>query len=780
MIEPTKLKSVHRRLFSRCAPTGICAQIASVGVALLLSTTVGVGFASAQDGQQFAPQSSALQKQAVDLERNYLKPAILQSRYKVETRFNDAKVAYLLKDYARASLLFVGLVENPEFKPLGSYPEALYLLADSLYQQRNLVAARKYFEKIINRGASPYYQVSVVKLLEISARTGNYEGVDELYATLDAEAQLNPAVSYVRAKVLYRQERYAEARRLFQKASKDPTLGLRAAYFRGVAFAADDQFDNARMAFDEIIAKYESPTAEQQALIDLAYLGAGRVAYEAKDYPAAIDYYQHLDRNSPNFDQMLYELTWTLVAQEKYQAASRVTDIFLFLSNPDPTFVPKVKLLRADLQLRLGNYDPATRSYNDVVNTFMPVKKELDAFVDEERDLNVFFRDLVDAQMRGEEPEYMPSLVSDWVDGSRVLSEAKLTGADLKQIRENIAQAEVALDEMGARLASGTRIQSFPKLAEGMVLATTLERRIVDLRQEMLRAEYRRVASQMSPSQQAQWDSLEREAAALRKQYQAAPRDKSAVDQRIARIDSRFAGMRRDLDTITFEIDSQKEQLQAVELYLARNAGQPMSDERRNKIEKLQAESRADIDRLRDQQTALRSKINVERQRLGVGDEVSSQERGVRSSYADVLARQRELIAQVGGANTSSDMRTARQNLAEAESRLQGFSAQMDRLVGERSEELLKDLGREREMLTQLDQTAESLLKNSKTLTAHVAHHSFLEAKHDFGQIIMRGDVGLIDVAWQKKEDATRQINQLFEDRTAELKTLQDAFEEVR
>lgn len=776
MKDPSNLKSACRRFVA----TRTCALLAGVGMAMLLAPGIGTEVAHSQEARAFTPESVTLQQQVIDLEQHYLKPAILRSRYKMEARFSDAKVAYLLKDYPRASLLFVGLVEQPKFQALNTYVEGLYLLADSLYLQRNLVAARKYFEQVINQGDGPYYQISVVKLLELAATTGNYEGVDELYATLDGKAKLNPAVNYVRAKVLYRQGRFAEARQLFQRVETNPDLGMRAAYYRGVAFAADNQLENARQVFDAIIAGYQPADDSQQRVLDLAYLGAGRVAYELKDYPSAIDYYQHLGRNSPYFDQMLYELTWTLVAQEKYEAASRVTDIFMFLSNPDPTFVPKVKLLRADLQLRLGNYDQATESYNDVVETFMPVKRELDAFVDGSRDLDVFFSDLVDAQMRGEDPEYMPGLVLEWVEGSKVLNKAKLTGTDLHEIRAQIADTQHALDEMDARLASGTRIQSFPELAEGMIMAVTLENRIVDLREEMVQAEYQQAAAKMSPAQQAQWDSLQREADALRAQYQAAPSTKSEVEARIARIDSRFAQMRRELDTITFELDGQKEQLQAIELYLVQNADQPMSPQRRQKISELQAEARADIEALRAEQSALRAKISVERQRLGVGDQVTTQEGSVRASYGDVLARQRQLIAQVNGGAVSEDLRVARENLARAESRLHGFSAQMDRFVGERSAELLQDLALERQMLDELDRSAQNLLENSKVLTARVAHHSFLEARHDFNQIIMRGDIGLIDVAWQKKEDATRQINQLFEDRTAELKTLQEAFEEVR
>ena len=75
-------------------------------------------------------------------------------------------------------MLFVGLVDNPRAQKLDTYPEALFLLADSLYKQRNFLAAREYFRKIVALGRGQYYQDAVVKLLELAAKMNNYDGVD--------------------------------------------------------------------------------------------------------------------------------------------------------------------------------------------------------------------------------------------------------------------------------------------------------------------------------------------------------------------------------------------------------------------------------------------------------------------------------------------------------------------------------------------------------------------------------------------------------------------------
>ncbi|WP_168210758.1 tetratricopeptide repeat protein [Persicimonas caeni] len=731
----------------------------------------------------FEAQARGLEKQVRQLEERYLKPELLRSRYKIETRFNDAKVAYLLEDYGRASILFVGLVDNPRAQSFESYDEALYLLADSLLEQRNFLAARKYFQRVVERGQGPFFQNAVINLLEIAAATGNYEGVAELNAMLDNQSELSPAVNYVRAKTLYRQGKFADARRYFQKASQVSKFALRADYFRGVAFAAEKQFDNAEQVFNKVIADHKPKTPEEQELIDLTNLALGRIAYEKQDYDTAIGYYQRLKRTSPHFDQMLYELTWTFIAQENYQAASRVTDIFLYLENPDPTFVPKVKLLKADLLLRLQRYDLARSAYTEVVDTFSPVKQELEAFVANQSDLQTFFNDLVEAQIRGEQPDYLPTLVQQWIDNSDVLDEAKLTVSDLASVRQSIESSYSAIEQMEARLESGAHVESFPKLAEGMTLAVELESRMVGLRQDMIEAQYKLVSSSMSQAEKQQWKELEERVAKLRERYEAMPKTRAQVLQRAERIQGRFSRLRKALDQVSFDIESQQEQLEAIESYVARNN---FTAEQLRKIDEKKAKARKTLAALRKLQGELRQEIDVARQRVGMGDKVTTKEQAIRNEYRDMLVQQRQFLDNVqgrsGGSNGVSveNLQAARTILPRVESKLQTYFTRMNELVGERTQDLRQDLASERKMLGMLDKEVAHLMGESKAVTAAVAYRGFIGVKRDFRDIIMRGDIGLIDVAWQKKEDMTQRINQLFEDRTAELKTLQESFEEVR
>jgi len=72
------------------------------------------------------------------------------------------------------------------------------------------------------------------------------------------------------------------------------------------------------------------------------------------------------------------------------------------------------------------------------------------------------------------------------------------------------------------------------------------------------------------------------------------------------------------------------------------------------------------------------------------------------------------------------------------------------------------------------------MMRRSKDEAAKAAINDYLRVREEFDNIVMRGDVGLLDVVWQRKQDRTEELNQLRQNRRQELKQLQQSFEEVR
>src|SRR5262249_13769131 len=92
---------------------------------------------------------------------------------RTERRFIDAKVAFGMKNWSDASIMLYDLAEN--HSESRNWKEAVFLLAESLYQEQNYLSSRLWFHKIVEDFGerSPYYQQALQRLVELSLVLGD-------------------------------------------------------------------------------------------------------------------------------------------------------------------------------------------------------------------------------------------------------------------------------------------------------------------------------------------------------------------------------------------------------------------------------------------------------------------------------------------------------------------------------------------------------------------------------------------------------------------------------
>ncbi|RAL25001.1 hypothetical protein DL240_01965 [Lujinxingia litoralis] len=772
--------NMHGRAGRSLVAAALLAVIGLTGSSAAAQATGVRAFSSAQarDGV------NALEAQLNELEERYLVPAVVESRFRLESRFNDAKVAYLLADYPRASVLFVAVVDNDRVRQFDSYAEALYLLGDSLYQMRSFRAARSYFRRVVELGPAEFYQPAIVRLLEIAGEIDDYSGVDALYARLDNLEQVNPALHYTRGKTLYQEGRYQAAQPWFQRAARDPQYELIARYFEGVTLAADGDIAAAREAFSSLVTKIPS-TPEESRVVDLGHLALGRLAYEERQFDRAIDHYLQLPRTSPYFERSLYELTWSLVSKESYQAALRNLDILL-ISDPDPRFVPEAKLLMADLSMRLRQYDQARLWFNDIIATFTPVRTELVSFIEEQPDLQSFFVELVRQDLEGLRPEYMPTMVSDWVDGEPLMADARQLVEDGAFTQADIDEAEEALKEVEQMLSYGSNIEAFPVLSEGWKRGVALEAQLISLEEQLIAYELQQAQSVLGPSERARVAELEEELVTLREQHQRGPQSVDDLQSRSTAIRQDFQHLNREMERVAFDIESLTVNLDGIDTYLSQNPVEGFSAEDRAKIRQIRQQMRDDISALQAEHQRLTREVGSVQRQFGARDAMLVQQRDARERYHARLSELGELIdeqsARLSTSSRSGALALAeqRRRLPELKSRLNAYFSGIDEVIDERVVDIRATVTIERQELASYQQELDQWRLDTERTVSSIALWNFSRVDDEFEALIRRGHVGLLDVGWQRKEDATRDINQLFEDRSTEINVLREAFREVR
>jgi tetratricopeptide (TPR) repeat protein/L-fucose mutarotase/ribose pyranase (RbsD/FucU family) len=707
------------------------------------------------------------------LEADYLKPAVLASRYKSESRFNDGKVAYFLKDYQRASVLLVDLVskENGSFL---SYRESIYLLGDSLFRLRNYKSARRYFTQLIDLGPGVYFEEAAGRFLEMAFETRNFEGVDALVARLGSGS--NGALSYISGKTLYRQDKFDAARTAFDRAASTPEYASISLYFKGVCFAAENRFGEAQQVFEQVVQK-GGTNARDLEIVELSWLAQGRVAYEQGDFDRAIDMYARVPRESAHFDSSLWELTWVLVAKEMFREARRNVEILL-LSDPDPAFVPEAKLLKADLSVRLDEYELAEEDYRDVLNSFEPIKKEMDVFISQQKDIQSFFGVLVQTELSGAEPDIMPPLVKAWVESDPTIRSAMQLIKDVRSISSDIDDTMSAVREINSRLESSTRVQSFPELAQGFARGVEAESQLLEIRRKMLDAQLPSVQGSMTPTESQEWEPLAVELEQLRLSFAEMPQTRDALAKREDAVFYEFDRLRGQIDAVGLQIDSLRAQVAGVDAYIKNDYGRPIKPDELTRINELRAEAKANITNLETIRVELQQEIAHTRDQIGMGDAVVLAEAKLRHKYSAALGRAERLLGNRG--TDAAQITAARAKVPALQTRLDAYFNRMNELIGDKVKEVRETVRNEEVLLGEHRASLDEMVHAADGGAGVLAYLNFMRARAKFDELVLRGDVGLIDVGWQKKERMSNKINQLFEDRTGELRMLQDAFDEVR
>ena len=754
--------------------------VAGVTIGALCALVWGMSAASAEAPALDSVDNIASQLET--LEETYLLPAVLESRFRSETRFNEAKVAYMMEDFDRAALLMATLVDTTDPESFPGYTEALYILGDSLYEGRNFRAAREYFRRILEQGHGPFYQPAILRLLETAMHTDDYDDVDELYDRLDDLEDVNAAIHYLRGKTLYQEGRINAARPWFQRAGRDDEFAMRGRYFEGVAAAAEGSLGEADEIFEELTLR-SVDSDDDEHVRELAQLARGRIAYEQDEYALAIDHYLRLPRTSPLFTRALYELTWAHVAKGNYQAAIRNLDILL-ISDPEPQFVPEAKTLMADMAMRLGEYEDARVWFHELIGTFTPVRDELMEFIDGHQDIDEFFVELVRDEMRGLQPDFLPEEVTKWLEDEASMISSRQLMTDGTMTQDDIDSVYEAIEELEAAIDMGSSIEAFPRLAEGWTQGHELHSRLIALQDQLLDWELQRVQPLMSSSEQERLAELEEELERLQAVEERTPGTQEELQERDQAIQDQFRLLNEEIERVAFEIEGLEQTLEGIGQYM-RSDSHSLSEQEREEVAQVRQELRDEVRMLEEERRDLSRALSQTRRGFGARDDSLVAHRELRRDIQKLQSQRAELVdASSHHMSTQEsaqwqDVAEIRRHLPRIEERLNNYFDEIDRLVDDRIEEIRATLEMERQELATYQAELDDWMHDTEQSVAEVAMYNFIEVHHDFDRLVRRSHLGLVDVDWQHLEDARTERQDLEDDKRQILEMLQEAFPDV-
>ena len=748
--------------------------------------------ATSQDFNQLDRQLANIESDAQRLLSRPVRVDTLRSDTFVEERLTDGELYLRLEDYLRAAILFTDIVQHyPNHR---AYPEALFLLGESLFLTGDNLGAKRRYEQIIDRGSepafAPYLEPSLSRLIEIAINTHDFEGVDAIFAKLEAlpSAALSVSTAYFRAKYLYNRAvpisqvvnapadrpirgidltKLEQARQGFVAIPSGTEYSLRAKYFVGTIHILRAEYIDAIAAFRTILG-HEPLNEDEAEVVELNYLALGRLYYETGQLEQAVDAFQAVAQTSDMFDLALYELAWTYIAMGDAVQAERALEV-LSVADPDSPLNADGKVLRGELLARAARYNEAEAVFEEVIEQFGPIGAELDRTKLEHPDLPEYFRILVRQNIDSfDMDDFLPESARQWVRVEGEYERALGVLADLSSAKQMVDQTDELAARITAVLAAPNGLAVFSDLRRQRERTTALRNRMAQLRGEYLDAEEQALGERARSSQADRVRARRRE---LQARVAKLPVDTEGfVDRDFDEI-AKYRALEKELQNLRVEMLGLEARIVASQTGMA--AADPAKVDRAA-LEGQLAGHQAELADYEERLAWIRRRLEVGRLHVGVGDKRYEADDETRAEFGRLVDQERRITGSGGGA---FDIASGR--MAATEQRLDQRDREIDAVVAKRVAKMMMIVDDETRNLARYRSALRSLEGETEEVVGTITYFNFERIRRRFYELILRAEVGKIDVAWAEREDHRLRIDALTRDRAREIQALDDEFRDV-
>ena len=726
-----------------------------------------------------------------------------------ERRIAEGDLLLRNRDYEAAIHTFEQVVELHRQGQVGktAHADALFLLGESYFGDEQLLAAgRQYREVLANArdvAYAPYVGRALSRSVDVALRSDDLGRVDELFALMAGlpETDANGSLQYARGKVYFARRDFDQARRVLGAVPSGSDFEHQANYLLGVVLTKEEASavqplpagqtqpetpvptPRARFAaaIDQFrrVTRLPATTSAQRHVIDLAWMAIGRLFYESDNYLDAADAYSHVDRKSPEFSTMLFELAWVYVRLGDYQRARRALEV-LAVTDPDSLELADGSLLRADLMLRSGQFENALKIYRNIRRRYDPIRGQVEQFLAATTDPAVYYDQLLDEGVVTR-ADTLPPIVLTWARQEAEDARVFAVIDDVNRSRSLLRDSRRLAAKLDGLLSSPTRVKAFPELKEALqeVLANLNQLS----RARLLLAQGMDDVAGRSPRGELATVRAQRREAMKRVGYMPVTPADFERREELGRLE--WDRMSQQLQRLTLQADKLHALVNGLKRVLedADQYGvvQDTASRERFKAE-IEANER-DLQTYRERIEGFREAVEMGRVQVGFGDQRYVDDERIRQSFRAVFTREVALVA--SGADTEKARSYAQaiepllRRIDVAEAALQPAQARLEEQTVARARELEVAIAQEVARLETSALRLDELDQEARLLIGEVAMRNFAAVRDRLKSIVLRADIGIVQEAWEVREEQRLRVRNLQRERAHEDRKLNDELREV-
>jgi tetratricopeptide (TPR) repeat protein len=700
----------------------------------------------------------------------------------VEERITDAELHFRMHDYERAAILLTDLVDHGVGDEGDrARPDALFLLGEALFRAGDPHGARTRLRELLEHaseaGYRPYVERAVGRLIDVAIRTRSFDDVESYFELLRREPTLvaEASTTYFRGKYLYNRaieptivlrtgrpdlpgvsspEMLEQARTTFELVAEGTPYHPQALYFVGVIHALRREHVDSAQAFRAVL-ELDAATPEHRAVHDLARLSLARVLHEAQELRDALAAYQAIPETSRHYAAALFEGAWVHVRRNSVEEAERALAVMLAVE-PDDARVPDAMLLRGHLLIEDERYDAADMLFGELRERFEPLRLELESVPTEHPDLRAHFRPIVREHLEDLGADhFLPDSVRSYLTLHGDFGRALIVLSDLAAARRNVAYIEDLIIRLRAVLEAPNPITVLRDLRAERERVEAFVNRLATMRSRVAAIEARgdRTSSGELANARARRRDLERALESL----PTGPRD---FETRDARVVFGFRSLVAQLPELHRALLALEARVHGAEHALRVANGGAVVRETPALVE-----MRAAVAEFRRMVRDVERGIEAGRLRVGAGDERSSEEADLRRRHAEAVSEERRLAGTLGRGPLEPSMA----RIAALEDVLAARSSRIDEAVVHRVGAMLRSVLEEAGNLEGYVQAVAELTDVAEEVVTEVVVHNYQLARQRLYDLVLRADLGHVEVGWARREAHRRELARLTRQRAREV-----------
>lgn len=693
-----------------------------------------------------------------------------------------------------------------------AYADATFLLGEAYFQSRQYLSGRRHFRDVLDKGTRSSYVTyagrAVSRLVDVALRTGDIESLDYVFERLSQlpAADRSGSLPYARAKALFAKRDYAAAKAAIASVPAGSEYAAQSQYLLGVTLVreatpvlveptpatvapaglapaapatptADRRYAAAIEQFRKV-TRMPARTAAERHVVDLAWMAIGRLFHETDNYLDAAEAYSHIDRGSPEFTAMLYELAWVYVRLGDYMRAQRALEV-LAIMDPQNIEAADGSLLRADLMLRSGQFDKALALYRSVHGKFDPIRDQVDRFLSSTNDPAVYY-DKLTADVSLPSDEKLPAVVVEWAREQAEDEHVFGMIEDVNRSRELLRASRKLAGKLNAVLAVSTRIKAFPELVTRMQQTLGWLNRAARARVTLAEG-----LDDVASDAGGDLREVRNQRRALMRRMGWLPINDGDFARREEAGDGQWNKVSQTLQQMMLEADKLNATVNGLRRVLreADEHGVTSDSASRERFRlELEANER-DLATYRQRIEEYKNGIELGRAQVGFGDQRYVEDQDARRRFRELLSREVSLVASgQDGESASSYARSIQPLLQRAdviEMKLEGQARSLEEQAKAEADELSRKVSTEVASLELHAQSLDGLDQQARLLVGEVAMKNFALVRDRLKSVVLRADVGIVQEAWEVREEQRVRVRNLQRERAREEQSLNDELREV-